>query len=733
MKATNDFKLIENSHADEANVLALWRNVYSHKWSIVTLVFVVALLSIIISYNITPVYRANSTLLIENKSSNALSIEQIYGVDNASGEYLQTQFELLRSRSLVERVVRELNLYEHPELDPRQGKKPLFNWRAWLAYVESYITPSNLTSENSEEKKIRTNDEVFDDVVNNLSGKVSIHPISKTQLVGVNVEMEDASTAVEVTNALAKSYIKSQLDAKLEMTEVATNWMVEQLGGLKSKLYESERDLQAFLEQEDLLNLDGITTISADELSHTGIRLTDASRARNEAESMYRQVAAMKSAGYMRLASVPAVMADSVVAQFKAAEATANSKVEELSRRYGNKHPAMIAARTDLNSARANLRAQVQQVVASIENSYLLTKENEKGLQASYEKNKEKIQSIGRNEFRLRELQREVDANRTLYDSFMTRLKETTARQGLETAAARIVDFARYPKYPIKPRKSLIVALASVLALLVGVGLALITEALNNTFKTVDEVENKLNLPVIGILPKVKNKAIKMQQLYKDNKDKVFSEAIRTIRTGLILSGVHKPYKIIMITSSEPGEGKSFLSSNLATALGQMEKVLLLDGDLRNPSVARNYGLPVGTPGLVDLINGNENVENCIKNIDGIDVMPTGTVPPNPLELLSSEKFSDAMGMLTSRYDRVIIDSPPVQAVSDALVLSHHVNAVIYVIKSSSTNVTHVKAAIGRLLQIGAPVKGIVLSQLDMKSKDKQHYDAYYDRKKQNT
>lgn len=719
------FKNSENGSDDEIDLLALWRSIYRRKWSIITLTLVVAMLTVLVVFNITPIYRASSTLLIENKSANVVSIEQVYGIEGAGSEYLQTQFELLKSRALAERVVRQLALDTHPEFDPRQQPEPLLNWRGWLSGIKPFIMPGDLEPQTPPSEA-----EIFDAVVRSFRERITVAPQGKTQLVQVSVDMADAHTAAMAANALAQGYIESQLEAKLNMTQTATSWMNEQLGGLKGKLEDSEARLQAFMEQENLVNLGGITTVSASELSNTGERLTDARRERNAAESMYNQVAAMKSAGYMRLASVPAVMADPVVAQFKAAEATASARVQELSRRYGAKHPAMVAAQSDLNSARASLRAQVEQVVASIENSYQLALANERGLQSSFEQNKEQIQNISRNEFRLRELQREVETNRSLYDTFMTRLKETTATQDLETVSARIVDQAVVPSQPIKPKKSLIVALATLLALMVGVGLALLLEMLNNTFKGTEEIENKLNLPVLGILPLLKGKQNNnVAKLFEQGGNKPFSEAVRTIRTGLVLSGIDNPYKVTVVTSSVPGEGKSSVASNLANALGQMERVLLLDADMRRPTVAKNYEFPVGTPGLANLIAGTAKLDDCIQQLDGLDVMPAGTVPPNPLELLSSDRFASIMQELADKYDRVIIDSAPTQAVSDALVLSRYANAVIYVVKSEATAIPLVQAGVGKLLQMGAPVKGVVLNQLDVKKAAKYGYSygGYYD------
>lgn len=705
MKENNEFNVVDNNSADEANVLALIQNIFRHKWSIATLVFLSALLASILASNIAPVYRASNTLLIEQKSNNLLSIEQIYGVDSTSNEYLQTQFELLKSRSLIERVVRDLDLTSHQEFDPRQAKKPTVNWRGWIKSIKEAITPTENELANNQTQ--RTDDEVFDDVVNNVRGKISINPKLKTQLVSVRVEMNDAATAVKITDALAQAYIESELEAKANMALTATSWMTSQLDDLKNKLHSSEQNLQSFLEQENLVNLNGITTISADELSNTSVRLTDARRAHNEAESMYRQVASIKNSDYMRLASVPAVMSDPIVAQFKAAEATARSKVEELSKRYGKMHPAMIAATTDLSSARDNLRAQVQQVVASIENSYQLARDNDKALQRSYERNKNQIQDIGRNEFLVRELQREVDTNRSLYETFLTRLKETTARQSLETVAARIIDRAVFPKHPIKPQKSIIVALASVVAMLIGVGLALLIEALNNTFTTAAEIEIKTKLPVIGVLPYIKNKQFNIHNAYNDIKEHEYAEAIRSVRTSIILAENKNRHKTILITSTVNNEGKSSLANNLAIALGRLERVLLLDANLRQPSLAENYSLNKENKGLVDYLDGHETLDNCIYGKDGIDIMPTGLVPNDGIELLSSSRFNDALHKLTDKYDRVIIDGGNV---NDNLILSRFIDAVVYVIKAESINTTQAQASVNKLLQIGAPMIGAVMS-----------------------
>ena len=370
--------------------------------------------------------------------------------------------------------------------------------------------------------------------------------------------------------------------------------------------------------------------------------------------------------------------------------------------------------------------------MAGIERQYQIAAANEYSLNRSVKENKEQIQDISKSEFKLRELQREVDSNNAIFDTFMTRLKETTATSDIDSTNARIVDPAVIPNEPIKPKKSLIVILAGLLAGMFAVFLTLLLNALNNTFKSADEVEAKLNLPVLGILPLVKKGKTdqKIALTFHKNSDKIFSECVRTVRTSVMLSSIDTTHKVVIVTSSIPGEGKSTTSINLADAIGQLEKTLLIEADMRRPTIAKILGLQPGTPGLANLIAGSNTFDECVQKLyGGIDTIVAGIVPPNPLELLSSDRFKTLIEELSIKYDRIIIDCPPVQAVSDAIVLSNFADSVIYVVKSEATNKPTVVKGIGKLLQNNAPVRGIILNQVDIKKAKKQgnSYEGYYD------
>lgn len=715
---------------DEIDLLKLWNTIWRRKWSIIALTLVVAMITVLIVLSLTPIYRAAATLLIEQNKANVVSIEQVYGLEGSGNEYLQTQFELLKSRSLAERVVRELNLTTHPEFDPRQQEAPLIDIKGWISNLELEKLIPGEFPEDLEADTGPTEEQIFGSVVRNFMSRISIEPQGKSQLVNVQVDMADPQLAAKAANHLARGFIESQMEASMSMSADASAWMNSRLGELRDKLKDAETQLQAFREQENLVDIDGVSTISAAELAATSNRMVDARSSRAEAESLYRQVQSMKDGGWRQLATVSAVLGDPLIQQFKSGEAQARSKVEELSKRYGARHPTMEAARTELSAAEASLRGQVEQVVAAIERNYRVAVANEQSLRRSVNENRAQIQDISRKEYQLREYQREVDANRALYDTFLTRIKETAATSDLESVNARIVDTATVPTSPIKPKKALIVVLATFLAGLVGVGLTLLQEMLNNTFKSIDDVENKLNLPVLGILPLVKKKDRKqVAHLFESDADRAFSESIRSIRTSVVLSAMENPHKVIVVTSSVPGEGKSTVAANLSVALGQMEKVLLIDADMRRPTLAKNFDFPVGSPGLANVIAGTATFAESIKKAHGVDMLSAGAVPPNPLELLSSPRLVELINKLKEHYDRIVIDSPPTQAVSDALMLGNLANALIYVIKSDDTATELAVKGVGQLLQSNAPVTGVVLNQVDI-NKAKKHgynYGGYYD------
>ncbi len=299
----------------------------------------------------------------------------------------------------------------------------------------------------------------------------------------------------------------------------------------------------------------------------------------------------------------------------------------------------------------------------------------------------------------------------------------------MKSANSRIIDHAIIPKKPVKPKKKLIIIIVFILSLGLGIVLSFVNEALNTTIKTPEDVLLKLDTPLLGALPLLKlskrNIDNPLLEFINDNRS-TFSEAIRTIRTGVVLSGLDCKLKIALVTSSIPNEGKTTVSLNLAMSLGAMEKVLLIDADLRRPSIAKACHIE-SEDGLSSLVAGTAEFKDCVTSFPewGIDVLPAGFIPPNPQELLGSKRLSAILQSLGKHYDRIIIDTAPTQAVSDALLLSKHANEVIYVVKAGETSYALAKAGIDKFKEINANVSGVILNHLDF-NKAKKYSDDYY-------
>ncbi|MDF9907050.1 GumC family protein [Pseudomonas laurylsulfatiphila] len=741
--------------SDTIDLLKLWRVIWHAKWNIAWFVVLCCALAVAVLSFITPQYLGSTTLLIKEKTPPVLTFQQVSDSGaSTTADYLQTQQALLQSRDLAERVVKKLSLTTHPVTDPRQQTQAWFKPRQWLSDLNAgqwlpwlaYLPP---------EKPAPTEQDIFNDVTQNLMLHTTVKFVGKSQLIEIAVELPDPDLAAAAANALALGYIDSQLDTSLKSSQTTTNWMNTRLVELRSNLRAAEDKLQAYREEQGLVDVDGVATISANELQMTGNRMIDARRNRAEAESQFRQAQSLSNGDMSRLSSVPAVLSNPLIQQFQAEVAKAQAKVEELSGRYGSKHPALISAQSELRTAQTSLRLQVQQVVAGIERQYQLAVASEGALQKSFNSNKAQIQNISRKEFQLREYQREVDSSRALYETFVTRLKETSATSDMDSAKARVVDPAITPMEPSKPHKTLIVAIVAVVASIIGVALAFLFETLSNTFRTDDSIESILNVPVLSVVPLVMKKSRRqLARLFEDNDNPRFSETIRNLRTWLMLQSTEEPSQVVLITSTVPGEGKSTIANNLASSLAPLERVLLIDADLRQPTLSLNFDFPPDSPGFSNVIAGTARLEDCIRTVGNLDMLPAGSVsspsldlfdtprlpsPNDPLDtlrqppaqdLLSSPRVARMLDVLKSRYRHIVIDSPPAEMVSDALLLAKHSDAVIYVVKAESTSIDQVQKSLAMLQQSHAPVFGVVLNQVDLRKArkyDHSHSKSFYD------
>ncbi len=700
---------------DTIDLRHYWHVINRRKWAIVWLALTVGLLTTLIVFAMTPIYRASATLLIESQEAKVVSIEEVYGLDTRNQDYFQTQFEILGSRPIAETVVDHLKLTEKPEFTTA-------NKRSWLAIsINDRVNPS--------EPDLRQRS------VESYLKKLSIEAVPRTQLVRVQFDSPDPKLAARIANAHAEAYIANMLDVRADATQSATEWMGKRLDGLRKELLASEAKLQAYREREQLVDVAGLKALPAQEVSDLSARLLDVRQRRSAAEIAYLQV--RPAAGQMQnLLTVPAILADEGVRRSQTTQATAQQAVAELEKRYGPSHPQMVAAQAELARATENLNEQARSVADSIRKRYEAAKSEEAAVVAALNRARQQYQDVGRKESTLNSLQQAVDTNRQLYDLFYKRLTETSATGDLATAQARIVEPAVAPRVPDRPKKVRIVSIAVLLTALFGVGAAFLLASLDATVKSSADVEEKLHRPLLGMVPLLKDDALHAASVLDKNDqmrdvDPRFAESMRTIRTAISLDNLDKPHKVILVTSSIGDEGKSIVALNLASAFAHAEKTLLLDADLRRPSVRKMLGLRRDVPGLTELLADNARLIECVSKtgVENLDVISTGFIPPDPLELLSSSRMAKALKVLGHAYSRIIIDCPPILPVSDAAVLSKYADSVLFLVKSDATPLPQIKSALGLLDRVDAPITGIVLTQLDTRKAEKYGdygYAGYY-------
>lgn len=707
-----------------AEQLRFWRrSISKHKWSALGLAAAIALLTTLIVFVIPPTYRSTATLMLESNKSKVVSIEEVYSAMSSNREYYQTQAEILKSEELARRIVSKMKLVDHPVMDPRKQKENGFSLKklvpvAWQDEDET----ANLTPEKLQAI-----------VVARFKKELTIELVRNSQLIKISYESPDKEFAALAANWVAEGFIEADMDARLAMTQKAGAWLTERLSGLRKKLEESERALQQFRERERIVDAKGVAQSGASkQLEQLSEGLVASRQKRAEAEAAYQQVQAAQRSK-IDVESIPAVQKNTIYIQLKAAESAAEGRLADAAKKYGPEHPKRQTADAEVRAARENTKRQIDTITTSITKEYELARAQENAVERALAQSKGDILGMNRKEYELGVHEREVASNKSLYEMFTARMKETNVAGDLQSPIARVVDPAVVRNAPYSPRKARIIGIAAVVGLILGLMLALLLEYLDNTIKNAEDVDTKLRHPLLGQLPRLKGKIESgdLQIAFIKDKDPGFSEEIRSIRTGVLLSSIDSPHKVLLVTSSIPGEGKTSVATNIALALGQVRKVCLIDADMRRPTVAKVLGVDTTSKGLSNLVSGSDPTSECLhfnKEL-GIHVIPSGVVPPNPLELLSSVRFAEAMKWLEDSFDVVIIDSPPLQLVSDPLILSQFANSVIYVVKADSTPYQVALGGLERLREAKAHVLGVVINQIDREKADRYYgygkYSAY--------
>lgn len=697
-----------------------WRTICSHKWAISAFTAVITLLSAVVVMVSTPIYSTTATILIEpNKQKVVSNVDDVYNAFGASREHYLTQVEILKSYEVALKAVNTLKLYDHPDYDPRHPKKGLV---ATLLERFGYSTSAKEPEEWNEQK-------LAEAVAGGFSGSTSIEPVRLSQLVKISFESPDPVIAMRAANAIVAAYIENDLDARYLMTRDASVWLQGRMSTLKDKLTQSEEALQAYREKRGIADVKGqAQSGAAAGVQQITLQLVQARVRRAEAENSYKLIKNATETG--ALESLPSVQRSPIVAEAKRQESEANRKMSEISLRYGKSHPKFVQAEGELVTARENVKRQIDVVVAGVAQEFEAARGTERALEATLASARGSIVELNRQEFGLTVLEREVDSNRQMYEMFIKRGKETNVGGDLQSTIARVIDTAKLPGGPVRPKRTRTVAMALLLSALAGIMIALMLHRLDNTLKNTEDVEILLKQPLLSALPKFKPEDLERTSSGSKTllvaQNSLYFEAIRTARTGVLLSSVDSAKRVLLVTSSISGEGKTTFAANLALAHAHTKKTLLIDADMRRPSLGKTFGIEASAAGLSDLVAGTAKFKDCLHRLKDTNLVmiASGPIPPNPLELLHSERFKQTIRTLTEHFDIIVIDSPPVELVSDALVIAVQVTGVLFLVKAMSTPVPLARKAIRRLRRTGGNIMGVALNALDF-NKAKKYYGEY--------
>lgn len=685
----------------------------------------------LIALSITPMYRATATLLIESSQQRAISIEEVVGIDTSAKEYYLTQFEILKSNRVAQRVIEKLKLNQVEEFNPSLTvTEPGFIDNIKNELLSHPLIEAHFSKDTSNDIDFLDKQETINRVVlKTFKSRLTISPIRKTQLVNISFESQDPKLAAKIANAVGLAFIENNLESKLVATEQATGWINQRLSELKQNLNNSEQTLLQFLQQQKLIDNSGIEALTSSELSSLTTRIAEATDKRIEAQALYN--ALNNNKGTSSVGANSLISNHPQIRDIRFAESNAEKDVSELSKRYGPKHDKMIQANAQLQSIQSRIKVLTAKLVSGIKKELASAKEQERVLKNELLSKKGEFQALSVVKSEYDALKREVNSNAKLYDLFLTRQKETSATSDFSAANARFSDYALVPENPNKPNRKLIVILALFASASFAIVLVICLDAFNNTITSARDFENKLGLLPTGTIPVIIDKKYKKSPIdanvFNNNKFTLFQESIDSIRTSLYLILPKSERKLLAISSSVPGEGKTTTAISLAHSFSQLEKVLIIDCDLRKPSVGERFGLSHTHPGLSNILLMNTPIKECIVTINNsnLDVLSAGMFTPNPQELLSSAAFEQLITDLTNKYDRIILDTPPILPVKDAFIVGKLTQGILLVVKVNSTSKSVYKHTITLFTKHQITIDGVVLNRVLPPKKGTHTYSEY--------
>ncbi|NKB65053.1 MAG: polysaccharide biosynthesis tyrosine autokinase [Gammaproteobacteria bacterium] len=717
--------------ADSIDLRAIWNTLVKYKWTILVFMMFVVLTVSLANFLMRPVYRDTTTI----EYALDAKLVKLENVENSPQsryrEVAETQQNIIRSESLAIAVIDRLGIWNHPELTREVTQRGVLNG---LSRIQALLFGTEGLLQKwfpQESNDIREVDSVENkrvarqQIIIEFLERLSVNNIRNSFLFSISYESFYKSTAADITNAVVEEYKQLNTTRRLDSTAGAREFLEGQIAQVQGKLETSEKELTGFARKHEIVDLENRDNILNERLAELSTQLTQVESERINAETLFNQ------ASQGNIDSIPAVLERSLIDELKNELVALESEYLELTQVFKDSYPKVKQIKSKLAQVQRSLDRETGKVVRSLELQYKQLLEKESLISGALEKQKRELLDIKDRSIQYNILKREWETNRELYAGLLEKMKEVGVSAGIERNNVSVVDYASIPVKPAAPKTGRNIAIAVLVGLLGGICIALLLGYLDNTYRSSEEMETALRTPSLGLSPNISRKE-------KDDRQNVgtishtdlnheISESIRNIRTSLMFSSSSGAPKIILVTSSTAEEGKSTFSSNLAIAFAQSGlNVLLINGDLRRPVIHHIFNAPV-TPGVSDYLVGAVS-EPPIQSthIDGLSILTAGTSSPNPTELIGSRRTADVIKELSERFDHIIIESPPILGIPDALVWSSYVNGVILLVASGTTSKDAVKDAVKRLRIVNAPLAGTVLNMVDTKSQEYGYYNQYY-------
>jgi polysaccharide biosynthesis transport protein len=708
------------------------------RWTIVTF-FVVVVVSVAIhTFTATPIYQATSRIVIDKENPNLVSIQEVLAVDSTGQDYYQTQYQIIESRSVAREVIKRLSLDRNPEFVTKPGAGLIADMKSWfrisLAYWKEWAGNFFVTGNPAKDgAKTGVEEDTDSGLVTAFLSRVKVVPVRNSRIVDIHFEARDPVLAARVSNEIVKSFIDQKLETKLVAAKDAVRWLAERIDDERKKVEKDENALLMYKEQQQIITdfSSDSEKITAQKLSSLNQQVVDAQSNRVAAETRYQQAMAIENSPDL-MDSIPEVMKNDLVQNIKKMEVDIYNRMSELSKKYGANHPQMIAIQTELEELKKQKAKEAKRILGSLRNEYKLAQAREESVKRAMEAQKTETLSMNKKAVQYGVLQRQAESSRSIYELLIKRFKETSLTEEMKTGNIRVVDRAEVPRAPIKPRKQLNLMLAVVVGMLGGVGLAFFIDYIDNSVKFPSEVKDDLKIPYLGPIPafagEITQENVSKELVLIHSPKSTVSESFRGIRTGILFSSADAPPQVILVSSAAPAEGKSICVANIAIALAMGgSRVVILDCDMRKPRQHKIFKCPREN-GISSVLVGTTPLSDVIVHtpVENLDLIPCGPIPPSPSEIVGSKKLGQLIDTLRKDYQHILIDSPPITAVTDSVLLSHVSDSVLMVIHAGTTPKPVVQNAIEQLQNVGAHIMGGVLNGVQTGRDSYNYYQYYY-------